>query len=117
MDITALLKKMVKRTERDVAFAGTVLSVAQSCVPKVPEKEYFSRLTIYLHSGGSMWWECIRPIGAPNASWNHFLKWFHGRTGSPHFVQIHREGSDCVPRSEIRRYDIRHGEREKATSA
>jgi hypothetical protein len=105
-------------TGRDLAMAQTSIAVASAIAaiaPKGPQKEKYNRLTITLKNGHSWWAEVAgADVQESLTVWRDFLRWYHGRTASPAYIQRLGNGATMIRRCDIRAYDIRWGEREKS---
>lgn len=113
----AMLDRVLKLTGRDLAMAHTSIAVASAIAaiaPKPPQKEKFNRLTITFNDGAVYWAEGNGDDTPQSVSyWRNFLRWFHGKPDSPHYVQVVEGGARMIRRVDIRTYDIAFGERER----
>lgn len=114
MNITDTLKKMLRRTERDVLIAGAVLGSVSAMSKLYPVMEGCSTLKVTFYGGGWVSWDCI-PAKPEMQPWNDFLKWYHGRPQSEAYVQRYRTGSQMFRRCDVRGYSINYVERVKKT--
>lgn len=107
------LRRILRRTDRDVAIAGAVVGAVAKIAAAVPVTETYSelRLTFRDDKGWQSW--TVAPCARQDGVWNEFIKWFHGREQSDYFVMHTITGQNRVPRAEIRHYDITYGERRK----
>lgn len=110
-----LLRRLIKRTERDVALAGAMVGSVTAMAKLFPTIEHYSTLKVSFYGGLWSSWDAWRDDGTPPTdAWQDFLRWYHGRPQSETYVFRHKWGMNMIRRCDIRCYDISHGEREKA---
>lgn len=114
MNITDTLKKMLRRTERDVLIAGAALGSVSAMSKLFPVMEGCSTLRVIFNDGGWVSWDCV-PVNASARPWNDFLKWYHGRPQSEAYVMRYKDGSRMFKRCDVRWYSINYAERVKET--
>lgn len=110
------LKKVLRRTERDVAFAGVMLGSVAAMSKLFPVMEKWCELTVHFYGGHDMSWIAV-PWEHDFAAWRDFQKWYHGRPQSDCYVMWFKSGHQMFRRVDIRAYSIRWGERVKKETA
>lgn len=107
-----LLDRVTRRSSRRIAMAESAIKAIEKTAKWVPAPKPLvahSSLTLWLPDDETLSWTATNSKRG-DRSWNHFLKWYHGRQQSRSFVLEHREGSSMVRRKDIRRYEIRYWE-------
>jgi hypothetical protein len=113
ISVNEILQKILRRTKRDVAFAGAMVGSVSAMSKLFPEIEKYGRLTVYFYGGGNVWWEWT-PCKKHSNPWRNFTKWYHGRPQSESYVMTASDGASFMfRRSDIRSYQTEYGEREK----
>lgn len=113
MNILDAIRRIGKRTERDLAFAGAMVGSVQAMSKLFPVMEGYSTLWVTFYTNDWQSWVCA-PVAREACPWRDFLKWYHGRPQSASYVMRHTNGQTMFNRKDVRGYEIKWAEREKA---
>lgn len=110
MTFQGLLDKVLKRTSRDIAFAGAMVGSVSAMSKLFPVMEGYSTLYVTYRDGRWHSW-VVSPVKREDCYWRDFLKWYHGRPQSGCYVMRLSDGCEMFLRADIRSYSIKWAER------